>query len=196
MSMPVQLKQLAAEQRKDEPFIETRFGTKFYFLNPSYDDIDVKDIAFSLANQCRFNGHVPFFSVAEHSVAVAARLPPRLQLAGLLHDAAEAYLSDIPSPIKAYLPDYQKMEERVQKVVNEKFGIELSESDKQEIKQADKDATHTEAYFLLESQGSSWVPVLFSPNERYAPRCLPPPEAVRMFLHWHKELTQPLIQLA
>lgn len=179
-----------------QPYIETRFGTKFPFLNPSPDDIDVKDIAFSLANQCRFNGHVPFFSVAEHSVAVAARLPPSLQLAGLLHDAAEAYLSDIPSPIKAYLPDYQKMEERVQKVVNEKFGIELSDSDKAAIKQADKDATHTEAHFLLESQGSSWVPVLFQPQERFAPRCLPPPEAVRMFLHWHKELTQPLIQLA
>lgn len=175
------------------PFIETRFGTKFPFLNPSVDDIDVKDIAFSLANQCRFNGHVPFFSVAEHSVAVAARLPPHLQLAGLLHDAAEAYLSDIPSPIKAYLPDYQAMEDKVQKVIYEKFNIALSDTDIAELKQADKDATHTEAYYLLESQGSSWIPVLFAPQERFAPRCLPPTEAVRMFLHWHSELTKPLI---
>lgn len=173
------------------PFIETRFGTKFPFLNPSVDDIDVKDIAFSLANQCRFNGHVPFFSVAEHSVAVAARLPPHLQLAGLLHDAAEAYLSDIPSPIKAYLPDYQEMEERVQKVIYAAFNVVLSDADKTEIKYADKDATHTEAFYLLESQGESWTPVLFQPQEAFAPRCLPPPEAVRMFLHWHKELTTP-----
>lgn len=178
-----------------EPFIETRFGTKFPFLNPSVEDIDVKDIAFSLANQCRFNGHVPFFSVAEHSVAVAARLPPRLQMAGLLHDAAEAYLSDIPSPIKAYLPDYQAMEDRVQKVIYEKFAITLSKEEKEEIKHADKEATHTEAFYLLESQGSSWLPVLFTPNEALAPRCLPPPEAVRMFLHWHNELTKPIIQL-
>ena len=179
-----------------QPFIETRFGTKFPFLNPSVEDIDVKDIAFSLANQARWNGHTPFLSVAEHSVAVAARLPPHLQLAGLLHDASEAYLSDIPGPIKAYLPDYQKLEEKVQKVIYEKFGIELSNVDKAEIKQADKDATHTEAFYLLESQGESWIPVLFQPQETYAPRCLPPPEAVRMFLFWHNELTQPKIVLA
>lgn len=170
------------------PFIETQSGKHMFFLNPDPNDVDIKDIAYSLANQCRFNGHVPFFSVAEHSVAVAARLPPSLQLAGLLHDAAEAYLSDIPSPIKQYLPDYCAMEDKLQKVINEKFGLTLSDDDRKAIKEADKDATQTEAHFLLESQGRGWVPVMFQPKEQWKPRLLPPPEAVQMFLHWFSEL--------
>lgn len=178
------------------PWIETVSGKKFYFLNPKQDDVDIKDIAYALANQCRFNGHVPFFSVAEHSVAVAARLPSRLQLAGLLHDAAEAYLSDIPSPIKQYLPDYQAMEELVQGVINAKFKIGLSPEDAKMVKDADKDATATEAYYLLESKGKEWSSVLFKPNKKYKPRLAPPPEAVQMFLHWFSELTAPQHSLA
>ncbi len=171
-------------------YIETRFGNKVHFLNPSPEEIDIKDIAFSLANQCRFNGHVPFFSVAEHSIAVAARLPPALQLAGLLHDAAEAYLSDIPSPIKQFLPDYRAMEEKVDAVIREKFAVILSDDDVREIKRADQEQTYTEAHYLLETQGASWVPRMFVPDEKYAPRCLPPVEAVKAFLHWFKHLTK------
>lgn len=177
-----------------EPYIETVSGIKFHFLNPTEGEIDVKDIAFSLANQCRFNGHVSFFSVAEHSVAVAARLPPKLQLAGLLHDAAEAYLSDIPSPIKQWLPDYQAMENKVQAVIYDKFKIVLSADDAKAIKTADKDATATEAHYLLKSKGAGWNPILFSPNKRYQPRLLAPPEAVQMFLHWFHELNGSLLE--
>jgi len=181
-------------QKQFEPWIETQSGKKMYFLNPDPNDVDIKDIAYSLANQCRFNGHVPFFSVAEHSVAVAARLPPELQLAGLLHDAAEAYLSDIPSPIKQYLPDYCAMEDRLQGVIFAKFGIDLSSEDKNAIKAADKDATQTEAHYLLESKGRGWVPVMFQPSEKYRPRNLPPPEAVQMFLHWFHSLRGSLVE--
>lgn len=172
----------------NEPWIETANGIKFHFLNPKADEIDIKDIAYALANQCRFNGHVPFFSVAEHSVAVAARLPVRLQLAGLLHDAAEAYLSDIPSPIKQWLPEYQAMENKVQTVIYDKFKVSLSEQDVKEIKAADKDATATEAWYLLKSKGKDWNSVLFSPNSKYKPRLMPPTEAVQLFLHWFHEL--------
>lgn len=175
-------------------FIETQSGIHFDFLNPQADQIDIKDIAFSLANQCRFNGHVPFFSVAEHSVAVAARLPPALQLAGLLHDAAEAYLSDIPSPIKQYLPDYCAMEDKVQKVINDKYGIILSDQDKAEIKAADKDATQTEAHYLLASKGRGWVPIMYAPNEQFQPRNMVPVEAVEMFLHWFHSLNNSLVE--
>jgi hypothetical protein len=179
-----------------EPYIETHSGIHFHFLEPSQDEIDIKDIAYALANQCRFNGHVPFFSVAEHSVAVAARLHPRLQLAGLLHDAAEAYLSDIPSPIKQFLPDYRAMEDRVQKVIYEKYNVYLSEAETAEIKKADRDATSTEAHYLLRSGGRDWNSLLFSPNEKYKPRLCPPPEAVQMFLHWAYELMEPENSLA
>lgn len=171
---------------KTPDYIETVTGKKFPFLNPSADDVDIKDIAVSLANQCRFNGHVPFFSVAEHSVAVAARLPAHLQLAGLLHDAAEAYLSDIPSPIKRYLPDYQVLETKVQEAINIKFNIEHHP----DIKQADTNACANEAYYLLKSKGKDWNSVFFQPEPKFEPRCLNPIDSYRLFMTWFNDLTK------
>lgn len=179
---------------KATDFIITQSGEKFDFVNPKAEQVHIKDIAYALANQCRFNGHVPFFSVAEHSVAVAARLPARLQLAGLLHDASEAYLSDVPSPVKQFLPEYQKLEANLQAVVVAKFRIELSSEDEKEIKAADLDATYTEARYLLEGGGREWVPIMFQANERFAPRCIPPPEAFKMFMHWASELTNSTVE--
>jgi hypothetical protein len=85
------------------PWIQTFTGKKIYPLNPEHPDNewDIADIAHSLAMQCRWNGHSrTFYSVAQHSVYVAEVLPPPLKLVGLLHDAAEAYISDIARPIK------------------------------------------------------------------------------------------------
>jgi len=96
----------------DKPWIETVSGKKFHFLDPQDDEIDIEDIAYALANLCRFNGHCDrFYSVAEHSVFVSSLLPKELQLAGLLHDASEAYLPDVASPykdnIRVYYPSNQ-----------------------------------------------------------------------------------------
>lgn len=159
-------------------YIETVNGNKVHFLEPHPDELDIKDIAFSLSNLCRFNGHVPFFSVAEHCISVASRLPHRKQLAGLLHDASEAYLADIASPVKACLPDYKQLEDNLLNAIAKKFGVEFDD----EVKQADLDATYTEAYFLLKSKGASWRPVVWQPDHRYEPVCLPPREAYARFL--------------
>lgn len=159
-------------------YIETVNGNKVHFLNPDPDELDIKDIAFSLSNQCRFNGHVPFFSVAEHCISVAARLPYRKQLAGLLHDASEAYLADIASPVKACLPDYKALEDNLLAAIAKKFGVEFDD----DVKQADQDATYTEAYYLLKSKGASWRPVIWQPSDRYEPVCMPPREAYARFL--------------
>lgn len=78
------------------------------------NDICLPDIAASLSKLCRFGGHTrEFYSVAQHSVLVANNLPQHLQLAGLLHDAAEAYLCDLPRPVKELLPSYRQLEEKV-----------------------------------------------------------------------------------
>lgn len=87
-------------------------------------DIEIEDIAHALALLCRFNGHCrEFYSVAEHSVWVSENCLSEQALAGLLHDAAEAYLGDIPTPIKDQLPEFKKAEERAEAVIARVFGL-------------------------------------------------------------------------
>src|SRR4051812_23383484 len=102
-----------------EPYIETVSGKKIYFNEPTEDMFDIKDIAHALSMNCRYTGHCSrFYSVAEHSVHVSNLLKgTSLELAGLLHDASEAYITDIASPIKQFLPDYLMMEDKLMAVI-------------------------------------------------------------------------------
>lgn len=92
-------------------------------LKPS--DIDVYDIAHSLSNNLRFNGHsrIPY-SVAEHSVALSYVVPPILAFPALMHDATEAYLGDIIAPVKSAFPAIGELEKRIAKVICEAFQID------------------------------------------------------------------------
>lgn len=172
-----------------ENWIETASGLKYHFLNPQPNEIDITDIAMALANKCRFSGHTQFFSVAEHSVCVAYRLPGSLRLAGLLHDAAEAYLGDIPSPLKACLPDYKALETVNEQAIAAKYDVDLAIP---EIKDADRRALYTEAHFLIPSKGKDWA--YFQEGEwkveyEFAPKCLPPVLAYKMFMKAYEEFT-------
>lgn len=178
---------------KNTQWIETASGLKYHFLDPQEDEIEIKDIALALANKCRFSGHTQFYSVAEHSVCVAYRLPPSLRLAGLLHDAAEAYLGDIPSPLKHVLPDYKAIEKTNEEAVNKKFGIELNIFEKATLKKADTSALFTEAYYLLPSKGKDWT--MFEEGEwnvehEFKPACLPPVYAYAEFMKAFEEFTK------
>jgi len=83
-------------------WVGTYTGKKFRPFAPRWEDVDIEDIAHSLSHQCRFNGHSDeFYSVAEHSIAVSHRVPAEDAMWGLLHDAAEAYVSDVVRPIKS-----------------------------------------------------------------------------------------------
>ena len=110
-------------------WIQTHSGKAFYPFAPRPDDIDIEDIAHALAHQCRFGGHVSkFYSVAQHCVLIARVLhaqgfDKRTILAGLLHDATEAYLVDLPSPVKNMLPGYRDAENRLAAVIAEKFDL-------------------------------------------------------------------------
>lgn len=112
-------------------FITTATGKRFHFEDPSPDEIDIVDIAYSLSHTNRWGGHCcPAFSVAQHSVMVADALlrcgaSQMIQLQGLMHDAAEAYLGDVPTPIKRKLPEYMAMELLVTDVIFQKFGIPM-----------------------------------------------------------------------
>lgn len=108
-----------------EPWIETYTGKKVYFLHPDPETICIEDIAWALSNQCRFSGHTKrHYSVAEHSFHVSHHVPKQYALDGLLHDATEAYLVDIPKPIKQYLKGYAEMEKNLHRAIAVKFGVE------------------------------------------------------------------------
>jgi hypothetical protein len=105
-------------------YIHTYTGNKFYAMDPKPEDINIRDIAHALSNLCRFGGHSPiFYSVAEHSVLVSEAVPVKDALWGLLHDASEAYLCDIPRPFKQYLTNYKELEERIQRAIGDAFNL-------------------------------------------------------------------------
>lgn len=125
------------------PDIMTVSGKFFEFLNPQPEQIDINDIAHALSMKCRFAGHtLRFYSVAQHSVHVSYNCDPADALAGLLHDAAEAYLVDMPKPVKKFLPEYQMIEDRVQRAIFETFG--LSTIEPSSVKRADARMLATE----------------------------------------------------
>jgi hypothetical protein len=117
------------KKRKGD-WIQTFSGGRFYPLDPRIDDINIVDIAHALSNQCRFSGHCRrFYSVAQHSFNVSFILKdrhPMVQLWGLLHDSAEAYLVDVPSPIKPYFPKYKGMEEKILGLICEKHKLSMN----------------------------------------------------------------------
>lgn len=94
------------------------------FENPMPRMFNMADIAHALARMPRFSGHTPtFYSVAQHSVLVASIVPPEMALTGLLHDASEAYMMDIPTPLKRLIPEYYEIENRVMRAIATKFNF-------------------------------------------------------------------------
>ncbi|WP_018456825.1 hypothetical protein [Bradyrhizobium sp. WSM4349] len=136
-------------------WIQTYTGKKFWPLDPRPEDVDIEDIAHALAMQCRFGGHcLRFYSNAEHSVLVS-RFCGDDALAGLLHDGSEAYLLDMLSPIKQFMPDYKAAEKRCQAAVYRAFG--LPETMPASVKQADRRALRTERLQIMRDIGEPWV---------------------------------------
>jgi len=129
-------------------WIETYTGKKIHFTQPQEDEIDIIDIAHALALTCRFSGHCSkFYSVAEHSIRVAELVPQRSKLAALLHDASEAYLNDVPRPMKAILPQYIELAKQMQEKILAKFHV--LNADWRAIKEADNILLATEARDLM-----------------------------------------------
>jgi hypothetical protein len=108
-------------------WIQTYTGRQFWPLDPRPDEIHIDDIAHALSLQCRYAGHCRrFYSVAEHSVLLARYVSPKNALWALLHDASEAYLVDVPRPIKPALTGYKAIENEVMAAVADRFGLSSS----------------------------------------------------------------------
>jgi hypothetical protein len=114
------------------PFIQTLSGRRVNPLDAAPEDIDAADIARALSNTCRFGGHCRvFYSVAQHSAIVCDLLEergatPDELMAALLHDAAEAYLGDLPHPLKHRSElgaAFRVAEKRLEAVIVERFAL-------------------------------------------------------------------------
>lgn len=137
-------------------YITTYTGKHFDPVNPDKTLIDIHDIAHALSFICRGNGHVKsFFSVGQHCVNAAKEAAlrgysNRVILACLIHDAGEAYLSDVPRPVKPSMPEYIKMEDNLLNIIYEKFlGSPLTEEEQQLVKSVDNDLLYYDLKILL-----------------------------------------------
>lgn len=141
-------------------WMQTRSGKMFYALDPQPGDILIEDIAHALSMLCRFGGHCnEFYSVAQHSVHVSELLPHHLKLSGLLHDATEAYLVDIPRPIKSALPEYKVIESRLAEVIEHALQphvLEPLQFEHPAVKAVDNIMLMTEARDLLNKHPAPW----------------------------------------
>lgn len=147
-------------------YITTYTGKHFDPTAPDTTLLDVRDIAHALSLTCRGNGHVKtFFSVGQHCIncAMEAQLrgySKRVILACLLHDASEAYMSDVPRPFKASLPEYVQAEDGLLELIYEHFlGTALTEEEKKQVKAIDDDMLYYDLKVLLNE-----------PSERVAPQ--------------------------
>jgi 5'-deoxynucleotidase YfbR-like HD superfamily hydrolase len=176
----------------------TYTGQKFSFLDPEQDTIAITDIAWALAHTPRWGGHtLEPYSVAQHSITVAYLVGQDggwegPQMYALLHDASEAYIADIPSPVKRYLPEYRVMESKIQYAINHRFGVldptglwsEMTE-------RADVDAFRWEARDLMLNKAAGHIQPPSEDFPRLSPLC--PEYAYEAFMETFGELEAALV---
>lgn len=147
-------------------WIQSHTGRRIELLAPTVDMICLEDIAHALSRICRFTGHSGrHYSVAEHSMLVALLVSERVLgddlsrlaavRAALLHDASEAYLGDVSTPLKQLLPFYKRLEERFEEVIALRYGLSSAYSDL--IKECDIVALNTERRDLFEPCEHRWA---------------------------------------
>lgn len=111
------------------PHIHTNSGIKFHFMKPNINEMNIEDIAHSLSMKCRWNGHIDtFYSVAQHSLQVSEYVKemgasPLYVFEGLLHDMAEAYTVDMPTPLKNVCKEFQDIENNLYEAMAIRFGV-------------------------------------------------------------------------
>jgi hypothetical protein len=137
------VQELLAERTGGHRQIDTRSGEKITPFEPDCEKINLEDIAHGLSNVGRFAGQgKDFYSVARHSVHVSLEVEarggsPEAQRYALVHDAAEAYLSDVPGPVKKSLPGYKHAERHLDEAIVEALGLDATEDQRALVEHAD-----------------------------------------------------------
>lgn len=181
---------------QDHHYITTRSGRRIRMPNIHASQVHLGDIAHSLSNQCRFQGHTQtYYSVAEHSVLVADLAEAEghdemVVRAALLHDAHEAYLGDFPSPFKVAVPELRDFEAQVQTAVLEALGLPPITDDVWRIvRHFDLDALHLEAKEFFPAP-PDWIDFdrIDAVKGTQRPRGYPPMYAHGMFMQRLRDL--------
>lgn len=176
-------------KKQTKTCITTWSGQWFDILKPEDYQYSIEEIAHALSNLCRYTGHTnKFYSVAEHSVLVSRIVPDEFALAGLLHDAGEAYLGDVSSPLKQLLPEYKEIENRVEQSIATWFGFSFPLPP--EIKQADVQMYWQERQSVADN---GLRDKLWHQNRRASRKVeatgMSPTMAKRMFISRYNEIT-------
>jgi hypothetical protein len=177
---------------KQANWITTYTGRKYFPLDPDHSQYCIEDIAHALSLNCRFGGHIPkLYTVAQHSSEVAMQVAPALRLDALLHDAAEAYLLDLPRGLKhtPVLEAYRDLELRTLVAIHAALGVPYNErwEDRRSIKWADNLVCRWEAQHLGILQ-PDWDVAGFPTLDQTFVRETPS-QAERRFLRLYRELT-------
>ncbi len=175
-------------------YITTHTGRKFYFDKFDVDSVCLEDVAHALSYQCRYNGHGHLFiSTAEHSLNIANYIflkyegsvgkkkaqAKKLAAQALLHDAAEAYMGDMPGPLKKFCPDFDKLETQLMGDIFEKYG--LPRKLYAEVKEADTRILLNEmATIFPKTHPKAELDV--KPLEGVVVQCFAPPDIFPMYL--------------
>jgi len=120
----------------DDQFIALLSGARFNYNKPEESDVTVEDIASALSNVCRFSGHLPrFYSVAQHLVNTSRIVSDDQAFTALMHDTAEAFTNDLPTPLKWALPIFKELEVSIESAMGKRFGFQYPYP--KEVKDAD-----------------------------------------------------------
>lgn len=171
------------------PIIQTYSGSYINFLDFTENVYKIDDIAHALSNICRFTGHCKeFYSVAQHCVIASHNVPKEYALDALMHDAVEAYLGDVSSPLKQFLPEYKRIEKELYADIAASFGF--NERTPDVVKHIDLVMLATEKRDLMIEADLIWgflenIEPLPEEIQTWAPTL-----ACRRFLSRYHELTE------
>ncbi|MFC4540542.1 hypothetical protein ACFO5R_01215 [Halosolutus amylolyticus] len=169
-SVAGELQDLLAAANGGHGAIDTISGETITPLDPDPAAIDLDDVAHALSNLSRFTGQgTRFYSVARHSVHVSREVEARggsraAQRWGLLHDAPEAYLSDVPAPVKRSLPGYTHAEKRLARAVRDALDVEVTAADLTVVDAADSAVGRHELSVHLPESDHESPPLEYDPD--------------------------------